>query len=239
VGSSVASAASTAVTPSAPFLCGTSTVPDNEGNTYPTVSIGTQCWTKENLKVTKYNDGTPIDFDNSGGMDGISGGYNPNPWYTRSAGAFTIYANDGITGTNATNYGFLYNWFAAADPRKLCPAGWHVPTDPDWTTLIEFHGGISGNIPTLFSASPKMKQKGTTLWNNPNNGTDDFGFTALPAGLRFGGTNQFADLKSNAYFWSATEGTLSGSLIWISSNGPVNFLTQIKTYGYSVRCLRD
>jgi uncharacterized protein (TIGR02145 family) len=238
------------VTPPAPsFTCGTSTISDIDNNPYETVLIGTQCWTKQNLKVSKYNDGTAIDFDNSGDQTGVPTGYLANPWSFRTSGAYTIYANESSTGTNATNYGFLYNWFAAAGiitsggapTKNICPVGWHVPTDPDWTTLIGFHGGISGNIPTLFSASPKMKQKGTTLWNNPNNGTDDFGFTALPAGARNFYSNEFEDLKSNARFWIAPQ-VSSGSVvsyIWLDPSGPVSTITCCSTYGISIRCLKD
>jgi uncharacterized protein (TIGR02145 family) len=234
------------VTPPAPaFTCGISTISDVDNNVYETVLIGTQCWTKQNLRVSNYNDGSPIDFDNAGGMDGRSGGYNPNPWIFRSAGAYTIYANDGSTGTNASNYGFLYNWYAAAGiiasagapTKNICPVGWLVPSDPDWTTLIEFHGGIIGDVPTLFSVNSKMKQKGTTLWNNPNNGTDDYGFTALPGGQR---TNigTFEDVNTKAWFWSATDISGGGSLISNWSTGPLFLSTNSRIAGLSVRCLK-
>ena len=235
------------VTPPAPsFTCGTSTISDYDGNPYETVLIGTQCWTKQNLRVSNYNDGTAIDFDNSGDQTGAVTVVIPNLWIYRTSGAYTIYANQPSTGTNATNYGFLYNWFAAAgiitnlgSPTKnICPVGWHVPSDGEWITLIEFHGGILGNISTLFSASAKMRQKGTSLWNNPNNGTDDFGFTALPAGMRSGTDYLFANIKSDARFWSANGSTLA-SYLWINS-GPVSLLNPtIKSNGYSIRCLKD
>jgi uncharacterized protein (TIGR02145 family) len=243
VGNSLASSTSTAVKS---FTCGTGTISDYDGNPYETVLIGTQCWTKQNLRVSSYNDGTTIPLDNTGGMDGstVTGGIAVT-WGGWTTGAYTIYNNQPSTGTNATNYGFLYNWYAAAgiitnlgSPTKnICPVGWHVPSDGEWITLIEFHGGILNNIPTLFSVSAKMKQIGTSLWNNPNNGTDDFGFTALPAGMRDGSDYLFENIKTDAKFWSANGSTL-GSYLWINS-GPASLISSLKTYGHSIRCLRD
>ena len=218
------------VTPPAPsFTCGTSTISDVDNNVYETVSIGNQCWTKQNLKVSMYNDGTLIPEITS-----------PGTWYSIGTAARTVY-ND--LPANLSTYGYLYNWYAAAgiitggglSTKNICPTGWHVPSDPDWTTLIEFHGGIIGNISTLINASAKMKQRGTTLWNNPNNGTDDFGFTALPGGQRY--LSGFIGLKSETKFWSANGGILA-SYVWIES-GPTGIFTENKDRGFSIRCLRD
>jgi len=138
VGSSVASAASMAVTPSAPFLCGTSTITDTCENIYNTVLIGTQCWTKQNLKVTMYNDDTPIPLDNS-----VIALVTTINWGFFTTGAYVIYANEASSGSNATNYGYLYNWFAAAGEitsgaptKNICPIDWHVPTDTDWNDML-------------------------------------------------------------------------------------------------------
>ena len=109
------------------FTCGTSTVSDIDNNVYNTVTIGTQCWIKENLKVTKYNDNTAIPLNNT-----YTSGTVSTVWQGLTTGAYTIYGNESSTGANATNYGFLYNWYAATDSRKICPTGWHVPTDSDW-----------------------------------------------------------------------------------------------------------
>ena len=84
------------------FTC-TSTITDIDGNIYETVSIGKQCWTKQNLRVTRYNDNSPIDLDASGGANGYTG---PENWSTRTSGAYTIYSNGSVTLTNANNYGF-------------------------------------------------------------------------------------------------------------------------------------
>jgi uncharacterized protein (TIGR02145 family) len=202
VGNSVASAASTAVTPQLPaFVCGT-VVTDIDGNPYNTVLIGTQCWFKENLKVTMYNDGTaiPLDATQTSPTDGTS-----LTWQNWDVGRYTIYDNQAINGTNATNYGFLYNWYAAAgiitsggaSTKNICPNGWHVPTDTEWTALTTQLGGE-------LVAGGKMKEIGTT-WTTPNSGADNIsGFTALPGGYRYL-DGRFLRIMREAYFWSSTE----------------------------------
>ena len=238
VGSSVASAASTAVTPAAPapsFTCGTSTISDKDGNSYNTISIGTgattQCWTASNLKVSKYNDGSPIDLDASGMANGTTG---TESWSTRISGAYTIYGNESSTGTNASNYGFLYNWFAAADPRKLCPTGWHVPTDTEWTTLTDYLGGVS-------VAGGKMKST-SSLWTSTFHADNTSGFSALPGGYRnFDGG--FGAISGTAVFWSATEVSSGSSGAYYRDLGSANTIVSSNDYrksvGASVRCLRD
>jgi uncharacterized protein (TIGR02145 family) len=230
------------------FTCGTSTISDIDGNSYNTVLIGTQCWTKENLKVTKYNDNTLISLDASGGPGGTSG------TWAATTGAYTIYGNESSTGANATNYGFLYNWYAAAgivtsmgSPTKnICPTGWHVPTDGEWTSLIQFTvptETVSATVNGIQSLNAGGKLKSTsTLWNTatpPSPGTDNFGFTALPGGYRnFNGS--FNSIRGSAFFWSATE---NGSNAWFRdlnySSSNVGRYNTVKSYGASVRCLRD
>ena len=118
------------------FTCGTSTVSDMNGNSYNTVSIGTQCWTKENLRVRRYNDGTEIRFNNSGG----SGGTTSETWSVLDYGAHTIYANDSLASpSKLATYGYLYNWYASkgiatagsTTYKNICPTGWHVPTNTE------------------------------------------------------------------------------------------------------------
>jgi uncharacterized protein (TIGR02145 family) len=218
------------------FLCGTSTVPDNEGNTYNTVLIGTQCWTKENLRVTMYNDGTAIPIDATGGPGGTS-----IAWQNLTTGAYTIYGNGPSTGTVATNYGFLYNWYAAvgivtpmgSPTKNICPTGWHVPTDGQWIDLETQLGGNS-------VAGGKMKST-SSLWTSPNTGADNTsGFTALPGGYRDNG-GSFTNGSSSAFFWSATEYGSSFALYpyLASSNSTVYSGYDRKSIGASVRCLRD
>ncbi len=178
----------------------------------------------ENLKTTRYNDGTPI----------------PNvtddeQWENLSIGAYCWYDNDR---NNGETYGALYNWYAV-NTSKLCPQGWRVPTDNDWTALIDYLGG--GEI-----AGGKLKATGTLeagdgLWNDPNEGaTNETGFFALPGGGR-GRGGSFFDVVSNAAWWSATEA--SGASAWLrfmaSYGVGVGRYELSKSGGFSVRCLRD
>jgi uncharacterized protein (TIGR02145 family) len=125
-----------------------------------------QCWTISNLKVTKYNDGTPITLNNS-----YTSGIVSTTWQNYIIGAYTIFDNESSTGMNASNYGYLYNWYAASDSRKLCPTGWHVPSDVEWTELETLLGGSS-------VAGGKLKST-STLWN-VSGGTN----TCEPRGVR-------------------------------------------------------
>lgn len=226
------------------FTCGTSTISDIDGNSYNTLSFGTQCWTKENLTVSRYNDGTMIPLDNSGGSDGQTGGQN---WSSRIAGAYAIYANEASTGTNAKTYGFLYNGYAVTDIRKICPAGWHVPSDTEWTSLIQFMdptaSGSALNIQSA-TAGGMMKSTGTSLWDSPNTGANNLSeFSVLPGGYRNRLSGAFSNIGARAYFWSATESEINNVNAWHrelnfnSSN--VNRSLNSKSFGASVRCLKD
>jgi len=179
------------VTPPAPsFTCGTSTVLDFDGNAYNTVSIGNQCWTTTNLKVTKYNDGSLI-------LDLTSS--TSNPWATSEARTEYV----GVMGYVGT-FGYLYNWYAVNDLRKLCPAGWHVPKNDEWTSLIQF---IDPSATTsgfqMNTAGGRMKETVTNYWSSILVGTDNSsGFTARPGGLRNNAI--FTIIGVEAYFWSST-----------------------------------
>jgi uncharacterized protein (TIGR02145 family) len=163
---------------------GTPTVKDIDGNTYNTVQIGTQCWMKENLKVSRYKNGDaiPIVTDNT-------------TWNNLSTGARCWYDNDSISYEEP--YGNLYNWYATSDSRGICPTGWHVPTDAEWTTLTTYLGGES-------VAGGKMKSVGTTFWNSPNTGaTNESSFSALPGSFRSFDGN-YSHKSIFAFFWSTT-----------------------------------
>jgi uncharacterized protein (TIGR02145 family) len=209
---------------------GVPTVKDVDGNTYNTVQIGTQCWTKENLRVTKYRDGTVIPLDESGGTAGNGTG---QTWSSRTTGARTVY---GHNAANLATYGYLYNWYAVADSKGLCPSGWHVPSDSEWTNLTNYLGGEA-------VAGGKMKTTGTDYWNSPNIGaTNESGFSALPGGGRnLGGS--FISIRDFASFWSATEydsGNAWYYYLYYSAGGVTRtYFNSTKSVGASVRCLRD
>lgn len=196
------------------------TMTDIDGNTYKTVIIGTQTWMAENLKVTKYNDGTNI----------------PNvtdaaEWEDLTSGALCDYDN---TPSNSATYGKLYNWYAV-NTGKLCPSGWHVPTDAEWTTLTDYY--LGGKV----VAGGKLKETGITHWAISNtDATNETGFTALPGGVRsdFG---LFGLVGLEGYWWSATE--YSATSAWIRgmsyNSGGVGVYRTYKESGFSVRCVRD
>jgi uncharacterized protein (TIGR02145 family) len=220
-------------------------ISDIDGNVYNTVLIGAQCWTKENLRVRRYNNGTSIPFDATGGSGGSGG--SSSTWSNLTIGAHTIYANDSTTTpSNRTKYGYLYNWYAAKgistggtilpnDTLRICPTGWHVPTDTEWTTLTTELGGES-------VAGGKLKSIGTvSYWSSQSAGTDNSsGFSALPGGYRdFNGS--FNNLSNSAVFWRATE--VNANNAWSSrlehNGGSVGRNSYEKKLGASIRCLKD
>jgi uncharacterized protein (TIGR02145 family) len=204
------------------------TVSDIDGNTYSTLIIGSQVWMKENLKVSKYRNGNPIPSN----LD------NPT-WQNTTSGAYAIYNNDPA---NNTTYGKLFNWYAVADPRGLCPVGWHVPSDAEWTSMEDFLGGAA-------VAGGKMKSTGTIqdgsgLWQDPNtDATNSSGFLGLPGGSRFSfdGGDSFDNLGNYGFWWAG-----ASSLSSFSDGRTINFSSAYssrdyfeKNTGFSVRCLRD
>jgi len=196
------------------------TFTDIDGNIYHTVKIGTQTWTVENLKTTKYNDGTAIPLVTDG-----------TAWGNLTTGAYCWYNND--VNANKATYGALYNWYAV-NTGKLAPTGWHVPTDAEWTTLSTYLGGdnVSGGA---------LKEAGTAHWASPNSGaTNSSGFSALPGGYRYY-NGYFYYIGSYGYWWSATETAASGAyyryLFYDYSDLSRN--SYFKSCGFSVRLVRD
>lgn len=226
--------------------CGTLTVTDVDGNVYNTVNVGTQVWTRENLKVTKYNDGITVIPDETSNVN----------WHLSFYGARAEYVAAGLTGYVST-YGYLYNWYAAAgiitaggpSTKNICPVGWHVPTDADWTYLIRF---IDINEITVLNGSQsliaggKIKEKGTTHWGVEGVGTDNSTcFTALPGGQRSGSGfgNNYSNRLYYGYFWSSTEDPVDNTKalyreLCDSCDG-VDRYSWVKGYGYSIRCVKD
>lgn len=195
------------------------TVTDIEGNSYHTVTIGSQVWLAENLKTTKYNDNTSIPL--------VTGN---SEWVYLSSPGYSWYSNDI---SNKDTYGALYNWYTV-NTGKLCPEGWHVPSDTDWTALTTFLGGIS-------AAGGKLKEAGTAHWISPNTGaTNETGFTAVPGGAR-DATGPFFGLGYSCNWWSATENNVTN--VWYRSlrntNTDLVRNSNLRIFGYYVRCLRD
>jgi uncharacterized protein (TIGR02145 family) len=194
-------------------------VGDVDGNVYNTVTIGTQVWMKENLRTTRFNDGSAINFitDNS-------------EWSNSETLGYSLYDND-IRNKNI--YGALYNW-NTINTHILCPVGWHMPSMAEWTIMIDNTGGamVAGGL---------LKESGTDHWIDPNVGaTNETGFSALPGGSR----NEEGTFFSKGYYghwWSATEDDISSA--W--SFSLINEYTVIEKYnpsklmGFSVRCIRD
>ncbi len=194
--------------------CGDDIIDNRDGNTYKIVQIGAQCWMAENLN------------------------------YDQSA-----YGNDWCYDDNSTNcntYGRLYDWDAVmqgapssnSNPsgvQGVCPDGWHIPSDAEWTTLTAFLGGIS-------VAGDKMKEEGTAHWISPNTGaTNSSGFTALPGGVRYNYPGWYG-LTIYAAWWSSTESPPGDDAWFLSMNSDYEGVFETsypKGYGFSVRCLRD
>ena len=214
---------------------GMPTITDIDGNEYNTVLIGEQCWMKENLKTTTYQNGTPIPNVTD-----------DNAWYNLTTGAYVWYGND-ISWKDT--YGALYNWYATVDANSLCPTGWHVPTNDEWTTLADFIGGTgSPNGNKLKSCRQVNSPQGGGCntsehprWDESSeNGTDDYGFSGLPSGYR-GNVGEFGNVGGTGIWWSSTEeSSISAWGRYLhDSNGSAGVLDYMKRKGFSVRCLRD
>jgi uncharacterized protein (TIGR02145 family) len=203
-------------------------VRDIDGNSYKTVQIGSNCWMSENLRTTKYQDGTNIPIDLTGGDYGFGSG---ETWSNRTSGARTIYGNNA---NNLTTFGYLYNWFAAVDPRGVCPKGWRLPMNSDWDDLTDYLGGES-------EARNKMKVVGTTFWESPNLGaTNESGFYGLPGGSRWSGS-AFQDIFKYGAWWTSSEiGFNDASRRAIFNDSDYLYDTnENKKNGLSVRCVLE
>jgi uncharacterized protein (TIGR02145 family) len=199
---------------------------------YPSIKIGTQVWMTENLNVTTYRDGTAIpEVQVASTWSGLATG----AWcyYDNSYSAFPFYGDA---------YGKLYNWYAAmgiynaasltnaAQRKNICPTGWHVPSNADWTTLGSFLG---------LNAGGKLKAAG---WNDPNMGaTNSSGFTGLPGGAR-NYLGAFIFVKASGHWWSTTEFNAYDvlySALYYDNSLLISYNYDDKRYGKSVRCIKD
>lgn len=205
------------------------TVTDIEGNVYQTVKIGNQWWMVENLKVTRYRNGAPI----------------PNvtdktAWTNLSSGAYCVYDNNE---SYANSYGYLYNWFAVNDKRKIAPIGWHVPTEEEWQELESFLGISQTELNTRGwrGTDEGSKLKAANGWHGDGNGTNESGFTALPTGYRANMSGYFEGEGIRTYLASSTKYSsntfLCRALAYYKSTIYRSNLG-VK-FGFSVRCIKD
>lgn len=201
-----------------------SEVTDANGNVYQTIKIGNQVWFQENLKTSNYNDGTPI-------PKGVS-----NSNWSNLADSYCFYNNDEST---KGRYGALYNW-EALKTGKLCPKGWHIPTDSEWTTLTNSLGGEN-------NSGGKMKEimndDSIISWTDPNVGaTNESGFSARAVGNREP-TGGFSTSGRSCYFWTSTEDSANKTWAWSrilsNDNIAVGRFSISKATGASVRCVKD
>ena len=194
------------------------TVTDIDGNVYPTVTIGTQTWMAENLKTTRYRNG-----------DSIPNVTDSLQWSTLTTAAYCNYNNDI---NMVKTYGHLYNWYAITSSKNIAPAGWHMPSDAEWTTLVNFLGDSPGG---------KLKATGTTYWNSPNTGaTNSSGFSGLPAGDR-SYTGLFHYIGVYACWWCSTEYSAANGWEYVLeyNRTGVTRMNYSKGLGLSVRCVKD
>jgi len=219
----------------------TGTITDIDGNIYTTVKIGNQEWTVENLKTTKYNDGTAIPNVTESGVAGGTTG-----WWNLSTGAYCYYDNNP---DYKAKYGALYNWYAV-NTGKLAPEGWRVPTDADWTTLGNYliSNGYNWDGTTTGNKTGKSLAARTNWSNDSEAGTigndpsknNASGFSALPGGCR-NVDGDFLNVGNYGYWWSSIEG--GAALAWLRrldyNSEHLGRFTNDKGCGFSVRLLRD
>jgi uncharacterized protein (TIGR02145 family) len=198
---------------------------DQDGNEYKTVVIGEQEWMAENLKASSYRNGDEIQTNLTDSL-----------WNSTTQGAWCYYDDNE---NNECPFGKLYNWYAAVDSRGICPVGWHVPSDEDWSALVDSLGNFS-------TVGVKLKttgtlEDGTGLWRSPNqNANNSTGFSGLPGGFR-NSINNWGAKDGYGYYWSASLNEEGNPLYrYLSFN---NFLvyryySAVNT-GFSVRCVRD
>jgi uncharacterized protein (TIGR02145 family) len=206
-------------------------VTDIDGNTYNTIEIGSQIWMQENLKTTRYKNGTVIPT-----------GLSNTAWQTTTTGACSDYNNDTA---NTAVYGKLYNWYAVADPAGLCPAGWHEPEDWEWNVLVKYiYPSADTNCISCSQsafAGGAMKEIGLTHWAFPNTGATNLsGFTSLPGGLR-SVNGSYNSIGNYGNWWTASgySATEAYQRFQLYNNSNIYRYYDYKSNGYSVRCVKD
>jgi len=197
----------------------TDSVIDVDGNTYPTIGIGSQIWMARNLAASKFQDGTPIPQ--------VTDSY----LWTRTTLCYCYYDNET---RYKDSYGALYNWYTidkATTGKNICPVGWHVPSREEFLTLIDFLGP---------EAAKKLNESGTSHWWLENPATNESGFTALPGGIRESSNGVFLFLGDEGYLWTSTSsyGSDSYRMSIHRTYVTVTYLGR-KADAYSIRCLKD
>jgi uncharacterized protein (TIGR02145 family) len=200
-----------------------------DGHSYSSIILGNgQEWMTENLRTTTYANGDPI-------PNVIA----PNQWSNLTTGAWAHYNNDN---QYENPYGKLYNWYAVSDSRNVCPTGWHVPSDPEWGAFLDYLDPNSNGGNNTSTAGGKMKIAGTQYWQSPNtDATNSSGFSGHPGGNLDAGS--FFDIGNIGSWWSSTNDQLNMNSAWsveLRYDNGSNYKGNVpKSYGYSVRCLRD
>jgi uncharacterized protein (TIGR02145 family) len=199
---------------------------DQDGNTYRTITIGTQKWMAENLRTTKYRN-----------LEAITEVTDSIAWGNLKNGAYCNSGNSNNIILIAT-YGRLYNWYAVSDIRNLAPSGWHVATNDDWTLLTDYLGG-------KYVAGGKLKESGTAHWAqfDPyySGATNETGFTALPGGYRSNNGWFYPLIGYYGYWWSSTEANANEAkeLGMYYDSGTLGSYQNPKELGCAVRCVKD
>lgn len=214
---------------------------DIDGNNYNTIVIGNQEWMAENLKVTRYNNG-----------DSITGNLTDNEWSGITEGAYAFWNNDTAM---LEDYGMFYNWYAVDDSRNICPSGWRVPNEYDWNQLSDYLINTY-NVITSDNVGDYLKscrQQGSPLggdcdtqehpaWNGhiEHYGTDDFGFSVLPAGMREA-NGSYTAIGYAGFFWTTNEIT-NGEAVgfgFIFDSGDLDTGSEVFNTGFCIRCIKE
>jgi uncharacterized protein (TIGR02145 family) len=187
-------------------------VQDVDGNTYATIQIGKQVWMAENLRAARYCNG-----------DTIPNVKNANDWGNLTSGAWAHYDNDS---KYEVPYGKLYNWYSITDSRQVCPIGWHMPSDAEWTILNDYLRGKGGKL------------KSINLWNPPNtSATNGSGFSGIPSALRYD-KGYFSILGFDGNWWGIAAGVAWRRSLYSNGEDISRDYNGLQ-FGLSVRCLKD
>ncbi len=219
------------------------------GFTYSVIEVGSQCWFSENLRTDEYSDGTEI-----------SGNLSNSDWSSATEGAYAVQPFGGADGIDSEEemigaYGKLYNWFAVNDDKGLCPEGWIVPDEDDWSEMFDYiidnyDGVSSGNLGNALKSCRQVGHPDSSCntnehprWNHHNiqRGMDIVGFSAIPGGYRRSG-GAFSDIGTNSDFWTSSISNEKSEAVFIAIDydfGDIVVGNTGKNYGAAIRCIRD